>query len=139
MWYCSNMRTETGEVIHANQCQAGISTGDVEGGAMRNNYTRSEGQNVGNFLTDRPSSRVMQAPGGQSSIVFGTEGDSAPVQRQTGRARVPAPGSLGGADGGFATNNYARPEGQNVGNFLTDRKSTKVHAPPGGASQITFG
>uniref|UniRef100_A0A383VIH3 SAP domain-containing protein n=1 Tax=Tetradesmus obliquus TaxID=3088 RepID=A0A383VIH3_TETOB len=134
-----NMLTETGEVIHANQCQAGISTGDVEGGAMRNNYTRSEGQNVGNFLTDRPSSRVMQAPGGQSSIVFGTEGDSAPVQRQTGRARVPAPGSLGGADGGFATNNYARPEGQNVGNFLTDRKSTKVHAPPGGASQITFG
>ncbi|KAF6265878.1 cortical microtubule associated protein SPIRAL1 [Scenedesmus sp. NREL 46B-D3] len=109
------MRSETGEVIHANTSQAGISTGDVEGGAMRNNYTRSEGQNVGNFLTDRPSSRVMAAPGGASSIVFGTE------------------------DSNFATNNYARPDGQNVGNFLTDRKSVKVHAPPGGASQITFG
>lgn len=135
-----NMRTETGEIIHANTTQAGISTGDVEGGAMRNNYSRAEGQNVGNFLTDRPSSRVLAAPGGGSSIVFGTEGDDAPVQqRATGRARVPQPGSLGGGDSGFATNNYARPSGQNVGNFLTDRKSTKVHAPPGGASQITFG
>jgi SPIRAL1-like protein len=134
------MRTETGEIIHANTTQAGISTGDVEGGAMRNNYSRAEGQNVGNFLTDRPSSRVLAAPGGGSSIVFGTEGDDAPVQqRATGRARVPQPGSLGGGDSGFATNNYARPSGQNVGNFLTDRKSTKVHAPPGGASQITFG
>jgi SPIRAL1-like protein len=133
------MRTETGEVIYANNAQAGISTGDVEGGAMRNNYSRAEGQNVGNFLTDRPSSRVLAAPGGQSSIVFGTEGDSAPVQRATGRARVAPPGSLGGGDSGFATNNYARPDGQNVGNFLTDRKAVKVHAPPGGASQITFG
>ena len=32
---------------------------------------RAEGQNVGNFLTDRPSSRVLAAPGGISQIVFG--------------------------------------------------------------------
>jgi SPIRAL1-like protein len=37
------------------------------------------------------------------------------------------------------SNNYARPEGQNVGNFLTDRASSRVLAPPGGASQISFG
>lgn len=36
-------------------------------------------------------------------------------------------------------NNYGRPEGQNVGNFLTDRNSSRVLAPPGGASQISFG
>jgi SPIRAL1-like protein len=36
-------------------------------------------------------------------------------------------------------NNYARPGGQNVGNFLTDRTSSRVLAPPGGGSQITFG
>lgn len=35
-------------------------------------------------------------------------------------------------------NNYARPEGQNVGNFITDRPSSRVLAPPGGLSQITF-
>ncbi len=36
-----------------------------------NNYHRSEGQNVGNFLTDRNSSRVMAPPGGRSNITFG--------------------------------------------------------------------
>lgn len=36
-----------------------------------NNYHRSEGQNVGNFLTERSSSRVMAPPGGHSNISFG--------------------------------------------------------------------
>ena len=36
-----------------------------------NNYVRSEGQNVGNFLTGRPSSKVLAPPGGRSSITFG--------------------------------------------------------------------
>lgn len=36
-----------------------------------NNYHRSEGQNVGNFMTDRNSSRVMAPPGGHSNITFG--------------------------------------------------------------------
>ena len=36
-------------------------------------------------------------------------------------------------------NNYSRPGGQNVGNFMTARNSSRVSAPPGGASQITFG
>lgn len=42
-----------------------------------NNYSRPEGQNVGNFLTDRSSSRVIQPPGGRSQISFG--GDEAPL------------------------------------------------------------
>ncbi|QDZ21448.1 SAP domain-containing protein [Chloropicon primus] len=37
------------------------------------------------------------------------------------------------------SNNYHRPEGQNVGNFLTDRNSSKVLAPPGGASSFSLG
>lgn len=40
---------------------------------------------------------------------------------------------------GSNNNNYGRPEGQNVGNFLTDRPSSRVLAPPGGASNIRFG
>jgi hypothetical protein len=37
-------------------------------------------------------------------------------------------------------NNYGRPGGQqNVGNFLTDKPSSRVLAPPGGGSQIVFG
>jgi len=36
-------------------------------------------------------------------------------------------------------NNYSRPGGQNVGNFLTDRSSSRISNPPGGHCQITFG
>lgn len=35
-----------------------------------NNYSRPDGQNVGNFLGDRPSSRVLAAPGGKSNFSF---------------------------------------------------------------------
>ena len=42
-----------------------------EGGEPGNNYGRSSGQNVGNFLTERKTSRVLREPGGGSSFVFG--------------------------------------------------------------------
>ncbi|XP_008805159.1 protein SPIRAL1-like 1 isoform X2 [Phoenix dactylifera] len=35
-----------------------------------NNYHRSDGQNSGNFLTDRPSTKVQAAPGGGSSLSY---------------------------------------------------------------------
>ncbi|VVA92514.1 unnamed protein product [Arabis nemorensis] len=37
-----------------------------------------------------------------------------------------------------STNNYTRADGQNAGNFLTDRPSTKVHAAPGGGSSLNY-
>jgi SPIRAL1-like protein len=40
-------------------------------GVLKNNYVRPEGQNVGNFITDRPSSRVLAPPGGGSNISLG--------------------------------------------------------------------
>ncbi|CAM0873597.1 unnamed protein product [Alopecurus aequalis] len=39
---------------------------------------------------------------------------------------------------GSQTNNYQRADGQNTGNFLTDRPSTKVHAAPGGKSSLDY-
>ncbi|XP_062151016.1 protein SPIRAL1-like 2 [Alnus glutinosa] len=39
---------------------------------------------------------------------------------------------------GHLTNNYFRAEGQNCGNFITDRPSTKVHAAPGGGSSLGY-
>uniref|UniRef100_UPI00254F2D73 hypothetical protein n=1 Tax=Mycobacterium tuberculosis TaxID=1773 RepID=UPI00254F2D73 len=39
---------------------------------------------------------------------------------------------------GNAGNNYFRAEGQNTGNFITDRPSTKVHAAPGGGSSLGY-
>ena len=44
-----------------------------------------------------------------------------------------------GSGFGMSNNNYSRPDSQNVGNFLTDRPSSRVLAPPGGGSQISFG
>ena len=48
------------------------------GAATGNNYYRAEGQNVGNFMTDRPSSRVLAPPGGGSQISFGHESSTSP-------------------------------------------------------------
>ncbi|GMJ03748.1 SPIRAL1-like1 [Hibiscus trionum] len=36
------------------------------------------------------------------------------------------------------SNNYLRADGQNTGNFITDRPSTKVHAAPGGGSSLNY-
>ncbi|XAR70261.1 hypothetical protein NMG60_11027050 [Bertholletia excelsa] len=35
-----------------------------------NNYQRSQGQNSGNFITGRPSTKVKSVPGGDSSIGY---------------------------------------------------------------------
>ncbi|CAL8467267.1 g6803 [Coccomyxa elongata] len=119
-----------------------FNVGDVPHG---NNYGRPEGQNVGNFLTDRPSSRVLAAPGGASQIFFGEDEPAKKAAVTQGTVNIDATGSnslyMGAKheEGAAKSNNYGRPEGQNVGNFLTDRSSSRVLAPPGGASQIFFG
>ncbi|KAF8378572.1 hypothetical protein HHK36_029917 [Tetracentron sinense] len=46
-------------------------------GKPANNYFRADGQNSGNFITDRPSTKVHSAPGGGSSLgyLFGSGGN----------------------------------------------------------------
>jgi len=44
-----------------------------------------------------------------------------------------------GGHGGVSSNAYASGANQNCGNVLTDRRTTKVSAPPGGHSSIVFG
>ncbi|KAL6908207.1 hypothetical protein ACP4OV_002377 [Aristida adscensionis] len=72
---------------------------------------------------------------------------SATVEEKPAQAAAAAAG--GGEDGkakgvpaggvrGSQTNNYFRAQGQNCGNFLTDRPSTKVHAAPGGGSSLGY-
>ncbi|XP_074587442.1 protein SPIRAL1-like 2 [Curcuma longa] len=39
-------------------------------GNLANNYHRADGQNSGNFITERPSTKVQAAPGGGSSLGF---------------------------------------------------------------------
>lgn len=67
----------------------------------------------------------LTAPGGAPA---GAEGEPAAAAAAP-RDAPPSPPS----------NNYSRPQGQNVGNYMTGRPTSRVLAPPGGASQISFG
>ena len=55
---------------------------------VENNYTRDAGQNVGNFLTDRKSSRVLREPGGGSSVALGGANGSALAQASSVTAQA---------------------------------------------------
>jgi SPIRAL1-like protein len=39
----------------------------------------------------------------------------------------------------ISSNSYANGANQNSGNFITDRSSTRIHAPPGGRSSFSLG
>ena len=120
-------------------------------------------QNLGNFMTDRNSSRVLAPPGGRSNVSLSDgSADVAPHHGAGAKQHFSAPeaplyaqiplaqakaaaaaqqsssvfggGQAGGGGGGHASNNYARPDSQNVGNFMTDRNTSRVLKPPGGGS-----
>ncbi|CAD5192020.1 protein SPIRAL1-like 3 [Musa acuminata AAA Group] len=90
--------------------------------------------------------RGVSSGGGQSSLgyLFGggeapksASDDAAPVQKPAPppppiNKEIPA-----GIQSSQAKNCY-RADGQNCGNFITDRPSTKVHAAPGGGSSLGY-
>uniref|UniRef100_A0A0D9XUC2 Protein SPIRAL1-like 1 n=1 Tax=Leersia perrieri TaxID=77586 RepID=A0A0D9XUC2_9ORYZ len=94
--------------------------------------------------------RGVSSGGGQSSLgyLFGG-GETAPVKKPAPEtvkkeAAAAAPSTvekMKGIPAGIhstQSNNYFRAQGQNCGNFLTDRPSTKVHAAPGGGSSLDY-
>lgn len=62
------LKADDGSDLATVQVVAGAASAELAGGKLQNNYQRAAGQNVGNFLTDRPSSRVLAAPGGGSQV-----------------------------------------------------------------------
>lgn len=121
----------------------------------------------GNQITTETMVRGGSSGGGQSSLgyLFGSDAGppkavakapapepQAPVeQRPAGLARSNVPeekaapvgkaddaGDKGAPKLGRNSNNYHRADGQNTGNFITDRPSTKVHAAPGGGSSLGY-
>lgn len=110
-------------------------------------------------------SRGGSAGGGQSSLGYLFGGNEAPkpaAKPAPAAAPAPAPAPApaaavaapaekpspakadatkqipAGIQGSRSNNNYHRADGQNTGNFLTDRPSTKVHAAPGGGSSLGY-
>ncbi|OVA14595.1 hypothetical protein BVC80_1813g31 [Macleaya cordata] len=76
----------------------------------------------------KPSKPAAQNPSQAADTVPSKKSTtSPPVEKQ-----IPA-----GIQGSQA-NNYFRADGQNTGNFITDRPSTKVHAAPGGGSSLGY-
>lgn len=105
------------------------------------------------FIKDRPSTRVTNAPGGNSSLSFGN-------YVEPGKNRESNAQSSGAGYSGNNDNNRNRNITQNVGqqenksdgkkaagnmenNRTTEqsdkRTNVKVNQPPGGASSIIFG
>ncbi|XP_008786017.1 protein SPIRAL1-like 1 isoform X2 [Phoenix dactylifera] len=98
--------------------------------------------------------RGVSSGGGQSSLgyLFGSDetpkpaGNQTPVADDTAPPLKPSEASAPvdvskQTPAGIqenTTNNYFRADGQNCGNFLTDRPSTKVHAAPGGGSSLNY-
>ncbi|CAI9109857.1 OLC1v1009776C1 [Oldenlandia corymbosa var. corymbosa] len=97
--------------------------------------------------------RGVSAGGGQSSLgyLFGggeTTTTTATKPQATTERSEPTPKPAAVSPPAAATkqvpagiqssnaNNYVRADGQNCGNFLTERPSTKVHAAPGGGSSL---
>jgi SPIRAL1-like protein len=103
-----------------------------------------------NQRAQREARNNVPAPAG-----FGVD----PMQRAHGMQAQPGPSSesrrndymsdlrrndyssaqAAGGAGGVSSNAYANGANQNCGNVLTDRRTTRVSAPPGGHSSIVFG
>eukprot|EP00656_Telonema_subtile_P051120 TRINITY_DN680_c0_g1_i2.p1 TRINITY_DN680_c0_g1~~TRINITY_DN680_c0_g1_i2.p1 ORF type:complete len:271 (+),score=62.55 TRINITY_DN680_c0_g1_i2:699-1511(+) len=102
-------------------------------------------QNQNNTIGDVPSVKLYHAPGGSSSISFGDEPSqftapvAQPVAAQPAAAQpaVSAQDDVGKAPNRTASRNTGGLQNQN--NTIGDVPSVKLHAPPGGASSISFG
>mmetsp|Transcript_3159 Transcript_3159/g.3520 ORF Transcript_3159/g.3520 Transcript_3159/m.3520 type:complete len:94 (+) Transcript_3159:84-365(+) len=86
-------------------------------------YSVNDNQNY--FVsTGKTSSRVLQAPGGSSSLSLGW---SAATTSNNNSAKQ------------VSNNAFANGTNMNCGNVLTDRPSSRVLNPPGGKSSISLG
>ena len=111
-----------------------------------NAYANGADQNCGNVITDRPSTRLHAPPGGGSSICLSDGSSEVVAPRGAAPAgRMPLADASAdaapvfGARSTKGSNAYANGANQNCGNVITDRPTTRLHAPPGGTSSVTFG
>jgi len=89
-------------------------------GVSANRFACGSNQNQGNWITDRSTTRLHQAPGGNSSMCLGDGSCDAK------------------AGANLSSNRFASGSNQNQGNVMTDRSTTRLHQAPGGNSSISL-
>lgn len=89
-------------------------------GTSSNRFACGSNQNQGNWITDRSTTRLHQAPGGNSSISL-SDGSIPPLPEVS-----------------VSSNRFASGSNQNQGNFITDRSTTRLRQAPGGKSTISL-
>lgn len=92
----------------------------------------------------RTSSRVLEEPGGKSSVQLGWDSPKRKIQKTGETKEFMSESNHEQEKESFnpmavSSNVYANGNSQNTGNFLTDRPTSKVSQPPGGKSSIQFG
>lgn len=137
------LRTKTAAAgPHDAMVAAGPSVGV---GCSSNKFASGANQNCGNFITDRPTTRLHHAPGGASTLSLGNDDveSSAAKTKAESPARThdamvsasPNPSSVES----ISSNKFANGANQNCGNSITGRPTTRVHQAPGGASTVCLG
>jgi len=108
-----------------------------------NNYACGRQQNIGNYITDKPTTRVTENPGGASHFSLGwDEAKVAPPRPASGTPwqQEIYSNANGDSDAGFLQATIdSRQNQQNSANFATGRPTTRVCATPGGASSLNLG
>lgn len=98
-----------------------------------NAFANGANQNCGNVITDRSTTRLHAPPGGRSSISLAWDSPPPASKQNQNNAKAVAdkPPTV-------SSNAYANGANQNCGNVITDRSTTRLHAPPGGASSFSL-
>ncbi|CAA7036303.1 unnamed protein product [Microthlaspi erraticum] len=86
----------------------------------------------------KPATNNAPAPPAETLPVGNADPSPTPAPAPVAAQPVNVAGQIPAGTNNSSTNNYIRADGQNTGNFLTDRRSTKVHAPPGGGSSLDY-
>ncbi|KAM3318851.1 protein SPIRAL1-like 1 [Capsicum chacoense] len=101
----------------------GVSSG---GGQSSLGYLFGDGE------APKPTTNKVEAPQNQGPTTSDPQKPTATAPAPNVNKQIPA------GIQARNSNNYFRADGQNTGNFLTDRPSTKVHAAPGGGSSLGY-
>jgi hypothetical protein len=136
----SSSREEMGRGVSAGGGQSSL--GYLFGGGDNNDDTtrrapKNEGQksdNVTATTTPVPPQPTPQPPVVDNTQQITTSNSDGKSTADNSNTKQSPTGSAHESK----KNNYFRPDGQNCGNFITDRPSTKVHAAPGGGSSLGY-